>query len=320
MTGVSNKRKRRISSSPAASPVHSQRRTRRCTKSVNYTEPSSSFESPSQPPSTNPSEEASQQSHSSSYASSASFAVRAILDERLSAHGHEYLIDWENDPNTNQSFSPTWELVANLSAPEKEREFLLRKGRHLNGPSSHEIFDEANIKAIFVSSPKSSPTSPSHRNIRHREQSGSKHLARGSKLSPVAAHTAVSTHRCQPTGRRLLFNPGKCQDSAWLPFKLISSAHFIHKPLHLTLILSQSINSTTPPHSPLSGDSGEGHSLIPRAKHHLRTLNAPPRKFPTIIPDSQPSVQPDTVARITSLISIEAPSHQVCKFSICSSH
>jgi hypothetical protein len=168
MTCVSHKRKRRISSSSAPSLGHSQRRTRRCTKPVNYAEPSSSFESASQPPSANPLEEASQQSHSSSCASSASFAVRAILDERKSAaHGREYLIDWEDDPRTGRAFSPTWEPIANISAPEREREFSLQKRKALlNGKGSHGIrhLDEA-VSPDFVSSP--SLASPIHRNIHH---------------------------------------------------------------------------------------------------------------------------------------------------------
>jgi Chromo (CHRromatin Organisation MOdifier) domain len=105
--------------------------------------------------------------------SAVSFAVRAILDERVSGSGQpEYLIDWED--NGPISYSPSWEPVGNVSAPDLEREYRerckaachgisLSKPRPSNPriPATHSIFipdsqpspqPDSHVRKPFVSS------------------------------------------------------------------------------------------------------------------------------------------------------------------------
>lgn len=46
-----------------------------------------------------------------SFATDEIFAVKSILDES----SDKYLIDWEDDPVTGRSYSPTWEPKANAN-------------------------------------------------------------------------------------------------------------------------------------------------------------------------------------------------------------
>lgn len=61
------------------------------------------------------------------------WAFRAILGERTAANGaKEYLIEWEDDPDTGEKYEPTWEVEANVPSNdiaewEEEQERLAQE-------------------------------------------------------------------------------------------------------------------------------------------------------------------------------------------------
>lgn len=130
MISASIRRKRHRSSSPTVETTSSlprHRPTRRCLSlAPSYIEVNSSS-SPAQ-------------QTQESIDSAASFEVRAILDQRANQEGEvEYLVDWENSPQTGRAYSPSWEPIANIYAPEKVAEFNIL---HSTG-ASHGTLDEA---------------------------------------------------------------------------------------------------------------------------------------------------------------------------------
>jgi len=140
MNSVTISRKHSLSSPSTQSQTPLPKKTRRCPNPVNY------LEEPS--PKSQASSQQIDRSSQLPSPSSASFEVRAIFDERVNSTGEtEFLIDWEDNSQTGQIYSPSWEPAVNVSAPLAESKFrrLQFVGQQENVPKSRdEAVESAN--------------------------------------------------------------------------------------------------------------------------------------------------------------------------------
>ncbi|OAA54198.1 hypothetical protein ISF_08425 [Cordyceps fumosorosea ARSEF 2679] len=135
------------------------------------------------------------------------FTIRRILDEKRVANRVQYLVDWDDDVNTGESYEPTWAWSADVTALAKDDWQRIKASTTAAPPPP--------TSESLASQNSPSDQSPRPANFRQLERAKTKARARSSST------TSADSIDAGPAPKRLRYSPSPSAE----PVPSIVSAH-----------------------------------------------------------------------------------------------